>query len=391
MIKINNDSLAKAINVQLSFLGNNKDYDEFEYTEDEIDSITSIILINPKSIDDIDKLKNLNRLSIGYSNILDIENYQINTELLSQLINLQSLTIINNIFIKSIDLSCLKKLENVQLINSPFLEEIRGLDQINNLKQVKFVGNKVRDVDGFLDFVQNNSELEEAIFDVLSYPKISNYLPDVKTSREKIKFAEKISFGELYVTNADEMAKVQDIAIKIVQQIATNKNLDVDIQELYRYVVTHLIYDYDGLNERNEYFISHQYKPLIQNELMNKYRLMNTSIHAFLNGCVICEAYVNELIYLYNLIMVTARVIRVKERSSNSLHCDHAAMCFEYNNRIYFSDPQKEDDFTNLNKLFYEEEDFRKIYIIDPLDEIIIKKWGTEINDKIIGNIKGKK
>ena len=99
MIKIKNKCLARAVNVQLNNYGINKYFNENNYEEEEIKKITNIILINPNSIDEIDKLVNLEVLNIGYSNCLDNENYITDFNILSKLNYLKSFTLLNNILI----------------------------------------------------------------------------------------------------------------------------------------------------------------------------------------------------------------------------------------------------------------------------------------------------
>lgn len=378
MIIIHNKCLIRAINIQLDNMGKSKFYDEHTYTEEEINSIKSIILINPDSINEIDKLINLETLNIGYSNCFDKNSYITNFEILSKLSNLKSFTLINNIYLKNIDLSKLTSLQKLKLIYNPFLTNITGLEQLTNLQEIMIVGNNINTLNNFLNFIDNNKELEQTLLDINLYPSLSKYYDKLN----KITFVEKISFGEIYKTDLKTINKVNNIANDIIIK-ETNNDIESSIINLYRYIVTHLTYDYDGLEERNNYYINNKYNPFLDNDIMNKFRLMNTCIHALLNGCVICEAYVNALIYLYNLIGIKARSLRVREKG-NDTHYDHAAMCFVYNEKIYYSDPQKEDDFIKLNKLFMREEEFRNIYDISPLDELIIKNWKEELNDKII-------
>ena len=368
---IHNKCLVRAINIQLDIIGKSKSYDDYIYSEEELNSVTTINLINPDSIDEIDKLVNLEVLNIGYSNCFDKNNYITDFSILSKLNNLKSFTLINNVCIKSIDLS--NSLEKLKLIYNPFLNKI-NLKNLSNLKDVMLVGNDINSIDNF-EFI--NSDFEQLLLDIKLYPYLSKYFNKL----DKVTFVEKISFGEIYKTDLETMNQVHNIATNIIKN-NTNDDIESSIVNLYRYIVTHLTYDYDGLEERNNYFINNKYNPFLDNELMNKFRLMNTCIHAFLNGCVICEAYVNALIYLYNLIGIKARSLRVKEKGNNT-HYDHATMCFVYNNKLYYSDPQKEDDFIKLNKLFISEEEFRNIYDISPLDELIIKNWKEEINDTL--------
>ena len=380
MIEIHNKSLVRAINIQLDIMCRSKFYDEHIYITEDINSIKCINLINPDSIDEIDKLVNLETLNIGYSNCFDLDKYITDFEIISKLGNLKSFTLINNIRLEKLDLSKLISLEKLKLIYNPFLTNITGLDQLTNLQDVMIVGNNIDTINNFEDFIKNNKNLEKTLLDIFLYPSLVKYFKN-DSINNKIMFAEKISFGEIYKTDIKTMNKVHNIATNIVTN-ETNNDLENSIINIYRYIVTHLTYDYDGLEERNNYYINNKYNPFLENELMNKFKLMNTCIHALLNGCVVCEAYVNALIYLYNLIEIKARSLRVREKGSNT-HYDHATMCFLYNNKIYYSDPQKEDDFIKLNKLFMSEEEFKSIYDISPLDELIINNWKEELNDKI--------
>ena len=374
MIKIKNKCLARAVNVQLNNYGINKYFNENNYEEEEIKKITNIILINPNSIDEIDKLVNLEVLNIGYSNCLDNENYITDFNILSKLNYLKSFTLLNNILIKKLDLSTLKNLERLKLIYNPNLKEIK-LEGLTNLLDVILVGNDIKELKDFTT-IMNNINVN-ILLDILMYPNIKKYLKD----NSNIKFAEKISFGEIYKTDILTMNKVHNKALKIID-IEANNNKEESIINLYRYIVTNLTYDYDGLEERNNYYINNRYNPFLEDEKINRFRLMNTCIQALLNGLCVCEAYVNALIYLYSLIGIKAKSLRVKIKDSNT-HYDHAAMCFLLNDTIYYSDPQKEDNFIKLNKLFMTEEEFNEIYLISPLDKLIVDNWKEEINDKI--------
>lgn len=394
MIEIYNKDLAKAINLQLYFMGQNRVIDDNVFTEDEINSINKINLINAQSIAEIDKLSNLEILNIGYDDYDytdDFVNNSIDFELISKISNLKQLIILNNITLKKIDVSKLTKLENLKIIYNPLLTEISGLDQLSNLQNVIIIGNNVKQIDAFTEFINNNKNLNSVLLDISLYPSLSEYFNTNETLKDYISFVEKISFGEIYTTNHLEIKEIHAKACNIIASII-NDNMDLytKITNIYKYVITNLIYDYEGLDYRNDYYINHQYNAFENSETMNKFRRMNTSIEAFKNGCVVCEGYVNMMIYLLNLIGVKAKSIKVKNKGTNS-HYDHVAMCYEYNDEIYYADPQKEEDFINLKRLFNSYEAFNDLYDIYPMDEWIIKKWKDEIYDQNVRNIERKK
>ena len=80
--------------------------------------------------------------------------------------NLEDLYIENDVCIRELDVTGLRKLKNVYLINNPRLESIRGLDEQHHLKQVVMYGNNIKNFTNLADYLSNTLDAKQNIVDI---------------------------------------------------------------------------------------------------------------------------------------------------------------------------------------------------------------------------------
>ena len=178
MIYFNNTTLAFTILKKLVSMGIRESVFPFDsyFKEEELDLIESITLTSNDSFYEISYLKNLKSVTIMGIDYID-NDVNNSYEEIFKLSKLELLSIheVNNI--EYLDLTNLKGLKKLILINNYNLNRIDGLSELCNLDQVVICGNGITSIDNPIDYVKNTSNARTNILDVIlfasSFPRDS--------------------------------------------------------------------------------------------------------------------------------------------------------------------------------------------------------------------------
>lgn len=322
-----------------------------------LENLTINSVTSPKTISKLINLKKLNIMGQTqgeYKNNVVIDYDEIN-----ELRNLEQLTIVNNYHIKSLDLSNLKKLQCLILVANQNLEVIKGLDQLKRLRHVVIVGSNIKNIEWLDSYISNTKKTR---INVLDY-RLFNYIAKDNNLQNKLfemiggcqsnlLFAEKIGVGEIFCYTYSMIDEIYTLANQIIK-----KNVSDDMSEkekvrvLYNYVINHLDYDTEELEKRDNLILNDEN---VIKVYKNKYKYINSSYRAFTVGKVVCEGYVNMLIYLLSQIGIEARnVYCVVNNFSKSVdeYYNHSAIKIKIDGEWYYFDPQIEEK-NQVNKYF---------------------------------------
>lgn len=343
------------------------------FTEEHLMLIKNLSISTVTHIDGISKLKNLENLQIGCMDRLE---YQIQDIIdyseLKNLPNLKSLTIVNNLHINRLDLSKLESLETLVLVADYNLNEIIGIEKLTKLKRVIIVGNNVQSLENIQQYIKNTKQTKTNILDYKIFNNICNNIDDynflASTSMlydTSLVFAEKVGIGEIFIYSFNMISRINNIANNILNNIIKEDMTEEEkVSAIYHYVIENLTYNYDELSKRNNDIEKDKKQILIYD---NRYKFINSSYEAFINGSVVCEGYVNMLNFLLNKIGIESRTVYCNvRRNNNSFNgvYNHAANMIKIDDEWYFFDSQLENNSNNLQYFKKTKEEFSKTHDI---------------------------
>ena len=386
-------SLATIILEKLIKLGVRKNFFGFDgtFTQEQLESITELTITNCNGLGGISNLKNLKTLKILGPNLYSFfETADLNkiTDFseINLLQKLENLEIIYDENIGVLDVSNLKKLKTLKLLCNSNLKIIKGLNDKKELEKVIICECPIIDFGNVIDYINNTSNTSINILDIKMYlglfyeQKVSNLLKDRHNINESnIMFGEHIYFhDEIYTL---DIYQVQDLYTKVIEIIKKLKieNLDKNeqIYELYKFVISYLSYDYDGLDYRNK-----NYQKLLDSSLENKnyilrrMAIINSSFGALTTKKVVCDGYVNLFKLLLTFLNIPAQTVICKKDNFT-----HAAVKYYYNGSWHYADPEKDRDVKSIRFFDLTREEFEKIYELSP-KEYIEQVDGVKIYEK---------
>lgn len=172
-----------------------------DFTQEELDSITELSICYTKvgDIKDLEKLKNLTKLSIISENsslYAKFENGEIDEEsyyfrektniedfgIIGKLKSIEELRIESEENLFKLDVTNLKKLKKIELINNINLKEVKGLNELENLEKILMSRNGTGSVElkqfDIMSAVENKI-LKEVVLDVDMFPNLIKEFPQL--------------------------------------------------------------------------------------------------------------------------------------------------------------------------------------------------------------------
>lgn len=386
MIYFNNYELSYVILKKLVKMGIRQNLFPFngEFREDEIESIKSITLTSNDSLEELEQLKNLTSLCIVKGlpgNTNDVIDYNV----ISKLVNLETLTVINTSNILELDIGNLSKLKKLRLIDNASLEKINGLEKLKELEEVIICGNVVNSLDNPKEYIDNTINTQINILDVSMYNNafsenktIQDYLnKKIKRKQSFIKFGEMLKFdNECYVINNVEMQKMDDKASEILERLNLD-GLDTiqKVYKIYEYIVNNTEYDYSGIEERNTVYNSGIDLAKKENEVFKKEALtINSSYCALINNRAVCDGYVNMMRLLLSMENIQTNKVMCLFKSDQSLKPDHVIIKFkDENGNWYYCDPEKEQKTKQIDYFALTYDEISKTHKLCEEEELIVK------------------
>lgn len=393
-----NDLLEKRYNIPKKSLFDPKYH---EFSEVDLARIDSLDIVNFSSLADIVHFPNLKRLSLrgsSYNDILpefhyddcSIINHITDFSPLSTLTELEELVIENDLHIEELDLTKLKRLKTLIVVNNPLLKDVKGLDDLEHLVYIIMYGNAIITPLDMNKYVYNTRLSNTNILD------IGMYLPMIGCTREgakdlkdleiagisKVKFAEKSGFLSFTKVNPQNL---HDMFVKLDTMFKRNNAYELSDEEKVSYVFTYLLknisFDKQAIEKRDfEY-----------NEALAKYKELPdqlkpslASIHSgyrtyyFKSGN--CEGFVNLMVFMLKMLGIEAHDVHCHDRRSlQSFGSNHSIVRVHLNGRIYYCDPTF-DRRNAYNYLLVDYETISKYHELDSFEHQLYEK--TKKGDK---------
>ena len=310
----------------------------FEFSQEELDSIQKLNLTNlvAGSLRGISNLRNLKALSIGRTpikvqghrpmsgifvpqdhytlerNVPSISDKDI-TEI-EKIESLESLSIVGQSKISSIDVSRLSKLKELNISGNMRLEFIDGLDKLTSLEWIILIANhELENAEG-LNTCLNNGYIDTVSLDPQLFPTAINY--NHRTGTEDIRLIEKMQGGDINIKFYETMTSVDGIKMNLSQMLMVHskaKRVVKFIDEMHpnsrarimltqAYLGDMIKYDTESLANNN----THSENGITQGPIHGANGIFNCIC---LNTCV-CEGYTRGAKYLLALQNIKSRQVR---------------------------------------------------------------------------------
>lgn len=332
-----------------------------DFDSETLEKIESLEIINFVSISDLQFFPNLKKLSLrgkSYNDILpefhydecSIINHITDFTPLTGLVNLEELVIENDLHIQKLDLTNLKKLKTLIVVNNPLLKEVIGLDDIDGLCDIIMYGNAITTPIDIKRYAHNTRLSNMNILDM------GMYLPMIRHSRagakelkdleisgmSNVQFAEKsgfLSFTKIGPQN------LYDMYVKLDTMFKRSKAYELSDENKVNYVFTYLLKNISFSAELIEQ------RDSIYSETLEKYRQVPeqlkpslASIHSgyrtyyFKTGN--CEGIVNLMVFMLKMLGIEAYDVHCHDRrSNNSFGANHSIVRVHIDGKIYYCDP----------------------------------------------------
>lgn len=343
-----------------------------EFTKEQLDSIEELTITNCDDITGISELVNLKKLTISSSKLDSFKSVSFINEIkdfseLSLLSNLESLTIINDYNIETLDVSNLVNLKIIKIFNAPKLTKIQGLDSLTNLKELVVCDCPIRDIGNIEKFISNTSSTTTNVLDIslttiLKSKKLSSFLKrQYNLGLTNLRFGEHVYFNdEIYTINIYQAIELYNKASRVLKELKLDELEDSEIVfKIYKYIISKLNYDYDGLEYRDKYYksVNDHNKEEIE-YFKRRLFIINSSFGAFTHYKVVCDGYVNMMRYMLTLLNIPSQTV-VCQRKNGELH---SAIKYKINDKWFYADPEQDKDVQDIKYFNLSKEELEEIY-----------------------------
>lgn len=353
-MKIGSYSLALCIQRELSKIGLRNGLFDFntEFTLEELSRIEVLNVTGCTSLEGIEHLKNLKVLRLLGANKDDFSYRQSNNDIvdftpISRLSSLVELVIWHDNNIKSLDVSSLSNLRVLNLSTNYNLTEIVGLDKIRSLKSIYITGSRVSSIGSPTGYIEATKNASVNVLDIKMYEPIFSrptVFRKLRTSLiendSNIRFGERIYFhDQVYTLSLEQMRELDRLSKKIIAYLKiSDKSDEVKAFEIYKYVIAHVSYDYEGVEYRNQNYEKYLSAPKEEKEyFLRKMAFINSSLSALKKRKTVCDGYVNTLIYLFSLVDIKALPVICQNKGSL-----HTAIKILIDGEFIYADPEKD-------------------------------------------------
>ncbi len=338
------------------------------FTQEQLDSITSLQLTDCDSIDGISLLRNLQTLKIISSKLESFGsigpiNKIANFSEINKLINLKRLYIANDYNIRFLDISNLSNLETLKIFNAPNLSWIKGLSQLN-LNEVVICDCSLSSIGNAKDYIINTSLAANNIIDI---NLASSLLQDKKLLTKKydagltnIRFGEHVyANDEIYTINVYQMLEMHKIAMDIIRRLKLEDLSDLEKAfRIYVYAIGTLKYDTEGLNYRNNNDLDNISKDK-REYFSRRMMIINSAFGAFTQRKVVCDGYVNMIKYLLSLCGISSKTV-ICQKENGQLH---SALKIQIDGKWCYCDPEQ-DSYKKVRYFNLSKDEMEKLYTL---------------------------
>lgn len=371
------------------------------FTQEQLASIQAIELNNMNNIYELVLLPNLKELTIvsdDYDKINTEEslernnfiNHIHNFSVISRLKNLQSLTIINDINLKELDITRLHKLEKIKLVNNPNFSRINGLDALENLKEVVIYGNELTgDIDIF-KYINNTISTSPNILDIKMYNKIVNgNLEIAKALSDQfilgltfLKFAEKNGFVNLTILDTRNLSEMYGKLKQFFERTSMYERSEYDkVLFVYSYVTRNIKFAEEELKERmNRYNQVIATTQKIPKYMEKNFASLHSSYNAYHFKTANCEGVVNLMAFMLDMLGVENVNVHCSDKRSKIINStNHSMLRVKVDGVWYYCDPTYNNK-KPMNYFLLTKEEISKIHNISSYENAVV---GDNKNGKI--------
>ena len=400
-----------------------------DFTQEELDSITELSICYTKvgDIKDLEKLKNLTKLSIISENsslYAKFENGEIDEEspyyreknniddfkMLGKLKNIEELRIESEENLYELDVTNLKKLKKIELVNNINLKEVKGLNELENLEKILMSRNGT----GSLELKQfdimsavENKRLKEVILDVDMYPNLIKEFPQLvekieqyeKNNEKVYTWIENKSFYDGWANKfSTRNLKEMDIKVEeILQNIIKPEYTEIEkTLAIYNYITENVDYDYKMLEFDQEMKKDMRYWLFLEGSSnKSSYSIINkrilgkqSSFNAIMKGKVVCQGYANMMHYMLTKENIESREIGciadpiIEEQKLEEKEVDHSVIRVKTDDEWYYYDPTWDAGKTKYEYAYKTKDEFYKKHTLSAQEEKIQSVKQKKYNDK---------
>ena len=404
-----------------------------DFTQEELDSITELSICYTKvgDIKDLEKLKNLTKLSIISENsslYVKFENGEIDEEsyyfrektniedfgILGKLKSIEELRIESEENLYELDVTNLKKLKKIELINNINLKEVKGLNELENLEKILMSRNGT----GSLELKQfdimsavENKRLKEVILDVDMYPNLIKEFPQLvekieqyeKNNEKVYNWIENKSFYDGWANKfSTRNLKEMDIKVEeILQNIIKPEYTEIEkTLAIYNYITENVDYDYKMLEFDQEMKKDMRYWLFLEGSSnKSSYSIINkrilgkqSSFNAIMKGKVVCQGYSNMMHYMLTKENIESREIGciadpiIEEQKLEEKEVDHSVIRVKTDDEWYYYDPTWDAGKTKYEYAYNTKDEFYKKHTLNAGEEKIQSVKQKKYNDKELEN-----
>lgn len=344
-----------------------------DFSGEQLSGLKSLDISTMTEIRGISKLKNLENLNILCMDSTEYSSDKvIDYSEISNLDSLKSLIIVNNLHVEKLDVSNLESLERIILVANYNLKEIIGIEKLTKLNRVVIVGNDIKSFRNIQTYISNTKNTQ---INILDYKIFNSIYKDYDSYKYLLKmsmgydtnlcFAEKIGIGEIFIYSFSMIDEV-NIKAEIILGSIINNNMTTEekVLAVYKYVVSHLTYDYEALEERAQAILSGSQKI---HTYYNRYKQINSSYQAFTKGKVVCEGYANMFNFLLNKLGIESHTVYSNVKGVNDYKeglFNHAANIAKIEDEYYYFDTQLEKSIDRLEFFKKTREEFEQTHNI---------------------------
>ncbi|MDD2435094.1 MAG: hypothetical protein PHO63_02445 [Bacilli bacterium] len=370
-----------------------------DFSIEELNQVTSLNLINFTNVEELNKLNNLKHLKISGINLFDFNstlpleqnpyiNHIKNFKPLSNLINLESLQINNDLYLEEIDITSLTKLRQLILTNNHHLKRIIGLDTLKNLEEVIIYGNDLEMNLDIQKYIENTIQAETNILDISLYHQIvkrkaslGKYMVDCSVlGYTHLKFAEQVAFVDYALTDIKSTKQMYDTCDSIIKKNQVKQMDELSkIKFAYNFVVNNVKFDNEGLYQRMlDYYKIREKHNEIPSYIKKKFAMIHSSYTALMYRRSNCEGYVNLMKFMLEMVDIKSYNVRCIDPSYGELErSNHAMIRVPYKGMWYYCDPTFEYN-TGQNYFMLTKEQISESHILNGYDRQLSKEYQDE-------------
>jgi len=336
--------------------------DFYSFSVEELEQIESLVIENANDLTHIDKFPNLKKVviqSVEYTRFgeeikLDSATYANCIEDFSPLENcvgIEELTIVNDTYIESLDVSKFVNLKNIKLINVPKLTNLVGLEHLKNLENVMIYGTSIHSEFDIVEYIKNTFQAETNILDVNMYQslvkqdeKLAQYISEaVIVGETHLRFAELVGLMDYAIIDAKALEDMYKRVTLLFEMFGIYDEVSEEekIEFVYKFVTNNTVFDKEGIENRDvEYNTYIEKYNKIPEFAKNKFAMIHSSYNALMLGKSNCEGFVNLIKFMLNILEIRSFNVHCIDVRNNVNNLPNHAMIRILNKGTwYYCDP----------------------------------------------------